>query len=175
MSIVIKEFLADPTGPDTGAEYITLINTGDVVASLSGWSVRDKSGKSFNLSGYELPVGKQLRLFSSATKITLNNSDESVTLVDASGKVVDELALVGKATSGQPTMRLSELTAEVKAQLFDDLAGKTLPAQAGATGEIFMFWFITAALLALAATAAMRTIKEDENVIQEDSQPGWNG
>jgi len=173
--IVIKEFLADPSGPDTGAEYISLSNNGTTTVSLTGWQLKDKSGKAFGLSGYSVPAGKELRLFSSATKITLNNSDEAVSLFDSTGSLVDELVLSGKAITGQATMKLDKLTAEVRAKLFDDLAGTTLPAPSSVTGQLLGFWFITSLVLALAAMLAIRTIKEDEDVHEEDSQPGWNG
>ncbi len=172
--VVIKEFLADPNGPDTGAEYISLFNNGTTTASLAGWKIQDKSGKAFNLSGYVLPAGKELRLFSSATKITLNNSDEVVSLFDSSGKLVDELVLSGKAISGQATMKLDKLTTEVRTKLFDDLAGESLPDVAPAGASVFGFWFITSLVLALAATLAIRTIKDNEPDNQ-NSQPGWNG
>jgi hypothetical protein len=172
--VVIKEFLADPNGPDTGAEYISLFNNGTTTASLTGWKMQDKSGKVFSLSGYTLPAGKELRLFSSATKITLNNSDETVSLFDGSGKLVDELVLSGKAISGQATMRLDKLTTEIRAKLFDDLAGESLPAAQSATSQVFGFWLITSFVLALAATLAIRTIKDNEPDNQ-NSQPGWNG
>lgn len=173
--VVIKEFLADPTGPDTGAEYISLLNNGTSSVSFVGWQLKDKSGKAFNLSGYTLPAGKELRLFSSATKITLNNSDEAVSLFDSTGSLVDELVLSGKAIAGQATMRLSELTAEVRAKLFDDLAGDSLPTAMPVTASVFSFWFITSLVLALAAVLVMRTIKEHEGAHEENSQPGWNG
>ena len=173
--IVIKEFLADPTGPDTGAEHISLFNNGTTTVSFAGWKIQDKSGKVFSLSGYTLPAGKELRLFSSATKITLNNSDETVSLFDASGVLADELVLSGKAISGQATMRLDRLTAEVRARMFDDLAGESLPDAAPATASAFGFWFITSLVLALAAVLVMRTIKEHEDAHKENSQPGWNG
>jgi len=175
MSVVIKSFLADPAGADTGAEYISLFNSGDAAVALSGWSVRDKSGKTFGLSGYTLPAGKELRLFSSVTKITLNNSDEVVSLFDGAGTLVDELSLVGKAVSGEPTLKFTALTADLRGKLFDDLASSSLPVHRAQTGEVLAFWLITSAFLALAAVFGMRTIKEDENSAQKNSQPGWNG
>lgn len=172
--IVIKEFLADPTGPDTGAEYISLLNNGSTTVSLTGWKLQDKSGKAFSLSAYSLPAGKELRLFSSATKITLNNSDEAVSLFDASGALIDELTLSGKAITGQATMKLDRLTAEVRTKLFDELAGGSVPAAKTVTAQVFGFWFVTSLVLALAAMLAIRTIKDNEPDDQ-NSQPGWNG
>jgi|GEM_PF-3409586 len=159
--IAIKDFLADPKGPDTGAEYISLINNGSTTVSLAGWSIKDKSGKTFVLSGYSLPAGKQLRLFSSATKITINNSSEAISLFDASGKLVDELVLSGKAIEGQPFSRITTLTKEVQAKLFDASIVDKLPAYQPAMSQVFIVWFVTASLLALAAVLVMRTIKED--------------
>src|SRR5687767_4349863 len=113
-AVIIKNFLADPAGPDAGFEYITLSNTTDAAISLSGWNLKDKSGKQFSLSGYTLPAGKDLRFFSSATKITLNNSDEVVSLFDPAGALADELVLSGKAISGEPTVKFDKLTAEMR-------------------------------------------------------------
>lgn len=170
----IKEFLADPTGPDTGAEYISLVNDGDEAILLTGWKLQDKSGKTFNLSEYTLPAGKEMRLFSSATKITLNNSDETVLLFDATGALADELVLSGKAITGQATMKLDKFTAEVRSKFFDDLAGSSLSNLQPPTSNPFIFWFITSVVLALAAMLAMRTIKDNEPD-NKNSQPGWNG
>jgi hypothetical protein len=172
--VVIKEFLADPIGPDTGAEYISLLNNGSTTASLSGWQLKDKSGKTFSLSGYSLPAGKELRLFSSATKITLNNSDETVSLFDASGKLIDELVLAGKAVSGQVTVEMTQLTGELRGKMFDDLAGSTMPASASMAGQVIGFWFITSMVLALAAALTMRTIKDDDQKDQ-NFESSWNG
>ncbi len=158
--IIIKEFLADPAGPDAGAEYISLMNNGDAAIPLTGWSLKDKSGKAFSLTGYTLPAGKELRFFSSVTKLTLNNTGEVVSLFDGAGALVDKLALSGKAIPGQPFMRVVDMSAEVHAKLFDDLAGAPLPQVSPVFSNLLIFWFFTSLLLALAAMLAMRTIKD---------------
>ncbi|MDO8601937.1 MAG: lamin tail domain-containing protein [bacterium] len=162
--IQIKEFLADPTGPDTGAEYISLFNNGDVSVSLAGWSLKDKSGKTFNLSGYSLESRQELKLFSSATKIILNNSDETVSLFNSAQELADELVLSGKAITGQATMKFDQLTFEVRAKLFDDLAGSSLPRPQEVTAQVFGFWFIISFILALVSMFVMRTLNQEKSL-----------
>lgn len=175
--IVIKEFLADPAGPDTGAEYIALFNSGTTTVSLIGWRLQDKSGKAFDLSPYSVPAGKQLRLFSSATKITLNNSGETVSLFNASGLLIDELAQTGKAISGEAFRRISDLSPALRAQFFDELATTSLPVSAAPTGQVVLFWLPVSILLALAAVFIMRTIREGahEDFGQKNIESGANG
>lgn len=175
--ISIKEFLADPAGPDTGAEYIALFNNGTTTVSLVGWKLQDKSGKTFDLSYYSIPAGKQLRLFSSATKITLNNSGETVSLFNASGLLVDELTQTGKAISGEAFIRMSDLSPALRAQFFDKLATTSLSTPVVPIGQVVLFWLPVSILLALAAVFIMRTIKEDahEDFGQKNIESGANG
>lgn len=98
--MIIKEFLPNPVGDDKEGEYIKLLNDGNKQINLSGWSVKDASGKTFRLSGF-LDAGQELVLPYSQTKIALNNDGEQVLLHDAAGNLVDELSYTGKAIDGQ--------------------------------------------------------------------------
>lgn len=157
--ITIADFLADPSGPDTGAEYITIANSGAAAVSLAGWELRDKSGKSFSLSGYEIPAGKKLRLFSSATKITLNNNGEEVLLFNAEGELVDRLSQGVKAIEGVAFVRGASARLGGGGGLFDDIATTSLPGVAHSSGAPLGVWIFFAPLLALAAVLIIRTLK----------------
>jgi hypothetical protein len=170
--ITLKAFLPNPVGPDKEGEYVAVFNNGSEAVSLSGWSIKDRSGKSFSLSGYTIPAGKELRFFSSVTKLSLNNSNEAIYLYQG-GQKIDELVLGGSAVEGQPVMRFTELTPAMQLALFDNLAGRSLPDYQAPTSRLVTFWLATAIVLALAAVLVMRTIKED--VRSEQLRSGASG
>ena len=93
MSLVISEVLANPVGKDTEGEFIEVFNNSDGVVSLSGYSLSDKSGKSFNLSG-EINSLEYKVFYYSDTRISINNSEEIIYL-SKDGFVVDEVSLTG--------------------------------------------------------------------------------
>lgn len=98
--MIIKEFLPNPVGSDKDGEYIKIFNDGSSPVNLSGWQIKDASEKAFKLSG-NLNAGQELILFSSQTKIILNNDGERILLYDATGKLVHELDYSGQAKEGQ--------------------------------------------------------------------------
>ena len=98
--MLIKEFLPNPIGQDADGEYIKLFNDGNLPVNLAGWSVKDASGKTFNLSG-SLDGGKELLLPYLQTKVSLNNNGEQIFLYDNAGKLIDELSYSGQAEEGK--------------------------------------------------------------------------
>lgn len=98
--VSIKEFLPNPVGKDADGEYIKIFNDGKDAVILNGWSVKDASGKISSLSG-SLDGGKELSLPYSQTKISLNNSGETIYLYDNAGKLVNELSYAGQAEEGK--------------------------------------------------------------------------
>ena len=98
--MIIKEFLPNPVGNDKEGEYIKLFNDSDSAVNLSGWQIKDASGKSFKLSG-GLAGWQELSLPYSQTKISLNNNGEKLFLYDATGKLVDELGYTESAREGE--------------------------------------------------------------------------
>ncbi len=92
--------MPNPVGNDKESEYIKLLNNGNSGVNLSGWIIKDASGKTFRLSG-SLDAGQELALPYSQTKIALNNNGEQVSLYDVSGNLVDELDYSGQAAEGQ--------------------------------------------------------------------------
>jgi hypothetical protein len=92
--IIISELLPNPAGSDTAGEWIELHNTGDVVQSLAGWSLKDASGKTYAFTTESVPARGFLVLPYSTTKISLNNSGDTIFLYDGSGALVDSFAYV---------------------------------------------------------------------------------
>ena len=160
--MLIQEFLPNPAGKDANGEYILLFNDGQVAISLSGWSVKDLSGKTFKLSG-KLEAGASLKLTAMQTKINLNNTGETVSLFDAGGKLVDSLSYSGTAGEDVPILRAGqELTAEIKDKLFDDLPGKFLPTNVGAGESFWLILVSTGVILAALSAVIVKNISDDK-------------
>ena len=90
-SVVFESVLPNPEGDDSGNEKITLKNKLDEEADLTGWTITDASGAEKTLSGVVMGAQESLILLSSEFGLTLNNSDESLTLCDATGGLIDEI------------------------------------------------------------------------------------
>lgn len=89
--IYIKEVLPNPVGRDTEGEWIKLINSGNEIVNLNGWYVKDESGKTFNLTGKKISPFSEIILGSAETKISLNNTNDLVSIYNSDGKVADRL------------------------------------------------------------------------------------
>src|SRR3989344_3202059 len=90
--VFIKELLPNPAGKDTAGEWLTLVNNGEESVSLQGWSVKDISGKLFVFGNQIILPNQELKLPYSLTRINLNNDGDTITLTDAYGAKIDELA-----------------------------------------------------------------------------------
>lgn len=103
-SIVISEFLPDPTGSDTTSEFIELQNTGSAAVNVGGWKLDDADGGS---SPYTIPTdtrisgGGYLSFSRSETKVALNNTGDSVRLLSPDGKVKASVTYGSEADEGQ--------------------------------------------------------------------------
>jgi len=98
--MIIKEFLPNPVGSDKGGEYIKIFNDSERSVDLAGWKVSDASKKEFVLSGV-INSKQELVLFSTKTKISLNNNGEAIFLVDPKEILIDELRYSGVAEEGR--------------------------------------------------------------------------
>lgn len=78
--IFISEVFPNPAGKDTDGEWIELYNSGNTLVSLAGYGIRDASGKKFLFTHDVIPSQGFLTLPYSRTKISLNNSSETLTL-----------------------------------------------------------------------------------------------
>lgn len=98
--IYFKEILPNPVGKDTDGEWIRLVNTSGQDKILSGWSIKDASGKTFLLNA-SIPQGGEIVLEYSITGITLNNNGDTLSLMDESGEIVDTLSYTNQVSDDE--------------------------------------------------------------------------
>jgi hypothetical protein len=98
--VFIKELYPNPLGADNGAEWIKLGNNGEETISVTGWKIKDASGKTYIVrDGYIL--GHSELMFSNAeTKISLGNKGDAIFLYDLDGKLIDDLQYDGEVREG---------------------------------------------------------------------------
>ena len=159
--IRISEVLPNPAGNDRDGEYIILVNDGEEKQSLAGWKIKDKSGKEFLLSGYSIEAGEGLRFPFSVSKLTLNNSDEEIELLNPASEVVDRLTYSGQAIEGVAILQNAQISEELKKELFEDLAdsGRTVD-NYGVSPVGISFWLVSVALVLILSGAAIYLIKK---------------
>ena len=103
-AVAINEFLPDPNGSDTDNEFIEVKNTGGSAVGLAGWQLDDADGGS---TPYTVPDGVTLgagalRSFArSETKIALNNTGDTVRVLDPAGAVKASFVYGTTAAEGQ--------------------------------------------------------------------------
>lgn len=95
-SVKLSEFLPNPSTTESNDEFIELYNSGDEAVDLTGWIIQDASGTDYVLSG-SIGAGRYLTWYRSDTKISLNNSGDSVTLVQPDGKTVETVSYADNA------------------------------------------------------------------------------
>lgn len=83
-SVVITSLLSNPVGDDEELETVTIQNKGSSVVSLAGWTLRDRSGATWNLNG-SLAPGESRTFRREGQAMSLNNAGDEIVLVDASG------------------------------------------------------------------------------------------
>lgn len=116
--MIIKEFLPNPIGKDTDGEYIKIFNNEQAAIDLSGWSIKDASGKKYILSNIKLDKDEGLILDYRTTSLNLNNSGETLFLYNQYGKIIDRLSFVGNAREG-------ELIIKSNPEIFENLPQTT--------------------------------------------------
>ena len=92
--VVINEILPSPEGPDSEEEWIEIFNQNNFEADLSKWQIADTAGGTFT---YTLPVGTKISaqgflvLPRPESKITLNNDEDGLLLIQPNGNVLDSV------------------------------------------------------------------------------------
>ncbi|HEY4525533.1 MAG TPA: lamin tail domain-containing protein [Candidatus Paceibacterota bacterium] len=99
MAILINEFLPNPIGTDSGAEWLELRSTEDQTVLLSGWRLENGSGKKLSLTGQSIAPNQVLKI-NSPKSFVLKNSGGEVLLYDQSGRVMDRTFFFGVAPEG---------------------------------------------------------------------------
>lgn len=102
LSLQLTELLPDPVSPQTDSndEFVELYNPNDTAVSLAGWKLRDGGGKVFTFGGISLAPQQYFAIYSKQTKISLNNSGDTITLLDPSGAEIDSTPNYGNAKAG---------------------------------------------------------------------------
>ncbi|HLD21843.1 MAG TPA: lamin tail domain-containing protein, partial [Patescibacteria group bacterium] len=87
--IVLNELLPNPEGSDSTDEWIEIMNTGKKPVSLLGWKLTDYS-KYYTIDDITIDSGERIVFEVSKTKISLNNSGDTVHLIDPFDKIIHE-------------------------------------------------------------------------------------
>ncbi len=148
--IYIESLLPNPVGQDAGNEWIRIANDGGSTESVYGWRVEDSGGAVFHLDGLGiLQPNENVEL--KQTKISLNNSGDTIFLYDTNGTEVDrlgygesvaegEIIFSGKSFTGQPTAEQAPLANVLESGVLNhnSLGSNTF--------ELFLLGFLVAAI-----------------------------
>ena len=112
--IYINEWFSNPVGPDASGEFVELYNSAHAAAHLDGWSLKASAKKAYPLTRRTIAPRGYLLLMRSETKLALKNSDETLSLYDASGRLADQSSFVGAAPEGKSFSRINYGSADVQ-------------------------------------------------------------
>lgn len=92
-TLAVTEVLPNPSGDDTTDEYIEIQNRGSAPCNLLGYSLDDIEGGStpFTFPDTSLAAGAYLATYASMTHITLNNTGDSVRILNSTAEVVSSV------------------------------------------------------------------------------------
>jgi hypothetical protein len=82
------------TADDANLEYIELYNDSCAAIDLRGVSLRDASKKTYTFAEGILESGAHRKVMRTESKITLNNTSETVEILDAGGNVLHQIEYV---------------------------------------------------------------------------------
>ncbi|MBP9827506.1 lamin tail domain-containing protein [Candidatus Saccharibacteria bacterium] len=100
--IEITELLPDPVSPqvDSKDEFIELYNAGANPARLIGWKLTE--GKhSYSLDKLIINPGQYVVVYARDSKMSLNNSGDTISLINPSGQTIMTTPNYGKAQAGK--------------------------------------------------------------------------
>lgn len=104
----ISEFLPNPVGSDSTGEWVELHNLSDEKVFLSGWRLKNSSGKTAELSGFINP--HEFRIFPrSETRLILKNKQEDLQLFNSDGRLTDSAFFLGEAPEGKSLSRVGDV------------------------------------------------------------------
>jgi hypothetical protein len=79
--VVIKSLLPNPAGNDDLLEEVTIENKGAAAVSLVGWTLRDRCGATWNLSG-SIAASASRTFRRNNQVMSLNNAGDEIALID---------------------------------------------------------------------------------------------
>lgn len=99
-NIIISEIFANPSGTDE-KEFIEIFNSGENDEDLSGWIIRSGSGAPFVLpEGAMIGAKNYLVFYKTATKISINNTSDTISLINGDNQIVD-MVRIGKSATDE--------------------------------------------------------------------------
>jgi hypothetical protein len=90
-TMIISRLLPDPVGADEQQESVTIENRGALAVSLFGWTLGDRSGATWRLTGSIAP-GRSRTFKRRGQAMTLNNAGDEVVLRDGVNVEQDRFA-----------------------------------------------------------------------------------
>jgi uncharacterized protein YukJ len=91
----IVSAMVNPLAPDPGKEFVTILNTSDLVLDLTNWKILDQADKEDPISGSIKP-GETETFILSGSNAQLSNKGGTITLLDSRGLKVDGVAYTKK-------------------------------------------------------------------------------
>ncbi len=89
--VMISSLVPNPSGDESQNESVTLRNHGTTAVSLAGWKLRDAANRTWVLFG-TLQAGDERTFMRDGQPMALNNSGDTVELLDASNNRVDMIS-----------------------------------------------------------------------------------
>jgi len=90
VTVVIESLLPNPQGSDSQLEEVAINNKGNQTVSLTGWVLRDRSNREWDLSSLgSLAPGQSRTIRRNGQPMSLNNTGDEITLLDAANVVRD--------------------------------------------------------------------------------------
>lgn len=99
---MIQSLLPNPAGDDEQLEEVVLRNTGTAPVSLAGWTLRDRSGLLWTLTG-SLAAGQSQTFLRGGQPMSLNNAGDEIILLDNTGTERDRFAYTTSTESTRIT------------------------------------------------------------------------
>jgi len=103
--VFINEFLPNPSGTDTGKEFVEIVNGSNAIVNLTGWTLGDALASArHTFDGIRLEPGEAVVVFDSGDhadvtnavnadtgKLSLNNAGDVITLADSNGMPISRV------------------------------------------------------------------------------------
>src|SRR3989338_2243702 len=90
-AIQLSELLPNPSTSETEDEFIELYNSGDEEVDLTGWQLVDESGQTHTIDG-SIGAKRYYAWYRSDTKISLNNTGDTISLLQPDGTELDSIS-----------------------------------------------------------------------------------
>lgn len=91
-TLQLIELYPNTSGDDAKEEYVVIKNTGEAIAPLMGWSLKDASGKTYVFKDGSIAPGSTLKLTREQSNLALNNDNDSVSIFSPSQQLIDSVS-----------------------------------------------------------------------------------